>query len=195
MIPNQQRKRAAVIGAGPGGLAAAMLLSGQGYEVDVYEKQPVIGGRSSRLELGDYRFDRGATFLMMPQLIEEMFDIVGRKLSDYVEMKELTPLYALNFGDKVFTPSRNREDTAAQIKELFPGNEDNYLRFMQEEEVKFAKRCHDSSAETGHQQYGLWHPVPLFYRRASALGIYVPIQIPGHVCLGLSGYVYDSIVH
>lgn len=44
MIPNQQRKRAAVIGAGPGGLAAAMLLSGQGYEVDVYEKQPVIGG-------------------------------------------------------------------------------------------------------------------------------------------------------
>ena len=38
MIPNQQRKRAAVIGAGPGGLAAAMLLSGQGYEVDVYEE-------------------------------------------------------------------------------------------------------------------------------------------------------------
>lgn len=76
---------------------------------------------------------------MMPQLIEEMFDVVGRKLSDYVHMKELTPLYALNFGDKVFTPSRNREDTAAQIKELFPGNEDNYLRFMQEEEVKFGK--------------------------------------------------------
>ncbi|MEC0126273.1 NAD(P)-binding protein [Paenibacillus pabuli] len=110
MIPNQQRKRAAVIGAGPGGLAAAMLLSGQGYEVDVYEKQPVIGGRSARLELGEYRFDRGATFLMMPQLIEEMFDVVGRKLSDYVELKELTPLYALNFGDKVFTPSRNREE-------------------------------------------------------------------------------------
>lgn len=161
MIPNQQRKRAAVIGAGPGGLAAAMLLSGQGYEVDVYEKQPVIGGRSARLELGEYRFDRGATFLMMPQLIEEMFDVVGRQLSDYVEMKELTPLYALNFGDKVFKPSRNREDTAAQIKKLFPGNEDNAGRgsevwqsyafaaqtFRQAGRL-FAKRCHDSSAKT-----------------------------------------------
>ncbi|MBE7681705.1 phytoene desaturase family protein [Paenibacillus sp. P13VS] len=139
MISNQQRKRAAIIGAGPGGLAAAMLLSGQGYEVDVYEKQPVIGGRSARLELGEYRFDRGATFLMMPGLLEEMFELVGRKLSDYVELKELTPLYALNFGDKVFTPSRNREDTAAQIKKLFPGNEEHYLRFMQDEEVKFGK--------------------------------------------------------
>ena len=76
---------------------------------------------------------------MMPQLIEEMFDVVGRKLSDYVDMKELTPLYALNFGDKVFTPSRNRENTAAQIKELFPGNEENYLRYMRDEEVKFGK--------------------------------------------------------
>ena len=48
-------------------------------------------------------------------------------------------MYALNFGDKVFTPSRNREDTAAQIKKLFPGNEEHYLRFMQDEEVKFGK--------------------------------------------------------
>lgn len=51
--------KVAVIGAGPGGLAAAMLLAADGYEVDLYEQQAAVGGRSAELTLGDYRFDRG----------------------------------------------------------------------------------------------------------------------------------------
>ncbi|MFP4975436.1 phytoene desaturase family protein [Paenibacillus sp. CN-4] len=131
--------KVAVVGAGPGGLAAAMLLAAGGYRVQVYEKQPVVGGRSGRLELGNYRFDRGATFLMMPQLLKELFELAGRSLSDYVEMKELDPLYSLHFGDLVFSPSTNREDTAEQIAKLFPGDEQGYLRFMKEEENKFSR--------------------------------------------------------
>ncbi|WP_375104225.1 FAD-dependent oxidoreductase [Paenibacillus sp. RS8] len=93
--------RVAVVGGGPGGLAAAMLLAADGYDVAVYEKQEVVGGRSGELRLGDYQFDRGATFLMMPHLLEELFASAGRSLKDYVNLKELDPLYSLHFGETV----------------------------------------------------------------------------------------------
>src|ERR1035441_10806115 len=54
-------RRVAVIGAGPGGLAAAMLLSQRGLKVEVFEKQKVIGGCNAEVVLGDYRFDLGPT--------------------------------------------------------------------------------------------------------------------------------------
>ncbi|WP_322906453.1 phytoene desaturase family protein [Paenibacillus campi] len=139
MKATQSARKAVIVGAGPGGLAAAMLLASHGYEVDVFEKQPVVGGRSGRLEVGEYRFDRGATFLMMPHLIEELFALSGRSLHNYVEMQELTPLYSLHFGDTVFKPSRNREHTAEQIARLFPGNEAGYYRYLEEEDVKLDK--------------------------------------------------------
>lgn len=137
MSKDHSTTRASVIGAGPGGLAAAMLLAAKGYHVDVYEKQPRIGGRSSRLELGEYRFDRGATFLMMPSLLEELFEAAGRSVHDYVDLKRLDPLYALHFGNTVFTPSSDLEQTVAQIEKLFPGNGEGYRRFMHEEQLKF----------------------------------------------------------
>ncbi|MEI7024180.1 phytoene desaturase family protein [Paenibacillus sp. y28] len=127
----------AVIGAGPGGLAAAMELSANGYQVTVYEKQSYIGGRTSRIQLGEYRFDRGPTFFMMPHLLEEMFQAVNRSLYDYVELVELDPLYRLQFGEVHFSPTRSEQEMVERIEALFPGNGQGYLRFMQEEEKKF----------------------------------------------------------
>lgn len=139
MNRNQKPKQAVIIGAGPGGLAAGMLLAGQGYKVDIYEKQSVIGGRSARLTLGDYNFDRGATFLMMPHLLEEIFHKAGRSLYDYVDMQQLDPLYSLHFGDTVFKPSSDEEKTEAEIARVFPGDEQNYRDFMRDEAVKYEK--------------------------------------------------------
>ncbi|NRF91956.1 phytoene desaturase [Paenibacillus frigoriresistens] len=129
--------KVAVIGAGPGGLAAAMELAGRGYQVTVYEKQPYIGGRTSRVQLGEYKFDRGPTFFMMPQLLEEMFQSVNRSLHDYVKLIELDPLYRLQFGDVHFSPTRDEAQMLERIEELFPGNGQGYLRFMKEEGEKF----------------------------------------------------------
>ncbi|ANY69993.1 phytoene desaturase [Paenibacillus sp. BIHB 4019] len=132
-------RHVAVVGAGPGGLAAAMLLAGRGYKVTVLEKQPYIGGRTSLLQVGDFKFDRGPTFFMMPHLLEELFTAVNRKLADYVELLELDPLYRLKFGDSAFEPSRNMEQTHAEIERLFPGDGAGYRRFMRDEELKFGR--------------------------------------------------------
>ncbi|MFC4776397.1 phytoene desaturase family protein [Paenibacillus sp. GCM10023252] len=132
-----RKKKVAVVGGGPGGLAAAMLLSSKGYEVTVLEKQPYVGGRTSALQVGEYRFDRGPTFLMMPQLLEELFQAAGRSLHDYVELKRVDPLYRLQFGDVRFEPSTDRDSMIEQMDRLFPGESEGYLRFMKEEEDKF----------------------------------------------------------
>ncbi|WP_068647286.1 phytoene desaturase family protein [Paenibacillus antarcticus] len=137
MSQGKKRKTVAVVGAGPGGLAAAMLLAAKGYDVQVFEKQDRVGGRSGQLQLGEFRFDRGATFLMMPQILEQLFADVGRSLQKEVEMKELETLYSLHFGDLAFTPSKDVEATASQIARLFPGDEEGYRRYMAEEDIKF----------------------------------------------------------
>ncbi|MEK3838760.1 phytoene desaturase family protein [Paenibacillus sp. FSL R7-0128] len=155
MIRTTATAKVAVIGAGPGGLAAAMLLAAEGYEVDLYEQQAEVGGRSGELKLGDYRFDRGATFLMMPHLLEELFTLAGRSVHDYVSLTPLDPLYSLHFGDTVFTPSTNQDQTAEEIERLFPGNGNGYRRFMAEEADKLER------------------VIPLLQRPFQSLGDYV----------------------
>lgn len=92
----------AIVGAGPGGLAAAMLLAASGARVRVYEAQPHVGGRTSRVSLqgdsGDFRFDLGPTFFLMPYVLDEIFQAANLRLADAVELTRLDPMYRLLLG-------------------------------------------------------------------------------------------------
>lgn len=125
-------KRMIVIGAGPGGLAAAMLLAGKGYQVDVYEKNQQVGGRNAALQLGDFTFDTGPTFLSMIHIVEELFTAVDRDLKDYMEAIELDPMYELIFEDQNLIMTRNYEEMKAQIDKDFEGDGEGYGRFMRD---------------------------------------------------------------
>lgn len=126
----------AVIGAGPGGLASAVLLATQGRRVVVYEAQPSIGGRSGRVEVGGYRFDRGPTFFMMPYVLEEVFAAAGRRLGDFVELRRLNPMYRLLIGQPEGPPIRldatqDIERMVAQLEALKPGDGEGFRRFLE----------------------------------------------------------------
>ena len=58
------------VGAGPGGLTAAMVLAHRGFEVHIFEKEAIPGGRNGYIELNGYRFDIGPTFLMMRHVLD-----------------------------------------------------------------------------------------------------------------------------
>jgi phytoene desaturase len=92
----------AIVGAGPGGLAAAIILAASGASVHVYEAQPIVGGRSRRLTLdgapGQFHFDVGPTFFMMPYVLDEILASAGSKLSERVELQRLDPMYRLLLG-------------------------------------------------------------------------------------------------
>ncbi|MBB5181869.1 phytoene desaturase [Planomicrobium koreense] len=130
------KERMIVIGAGPGGLAAAMLLASKGYKVDVYEKQDRVGGRNAELRLGDFKFDTGPTFLSMIHIVEELFEASGRQLKDYMEAIELDPMYELRFEDQNLIMTRNYEQMRKQIDENFKGDGEGYVRFMKDNAKK-----------------------------------------------------------
>ncbi|MDA7520512.1 FAD-dependent oxidoreductase, partial [bacterium] len=79
------KKDIIIIGAGPGGLTAAMLLAHRGYKVTLLEKEDRVGGRSARIDLGPYSFDTGPTFLHQKFTLDEIFAEVGRKSEDYLD--------------------------------------------------------------------------------------------------------------
>ncbi|MHC5538202.1 phytoene desaturase family protein [Singulisphaera rosea] len=91
--------RVIVIGAGPGGLASAILLAKAGAKVKVLERLPVVGGRTSTLVGDGFSFDLGPTFFLYPRVLEEIFATVGRNLRDEVELIRLDPQYRLVFGE------------------------------------------------------------------------------------------------
>ena len=76
-----------VVGAGPGGLTAAMVLAHRGFAVQVIEKESVPGGRNASIEADGYRFDIGPTFLMMRHVLDGVFQEVDRRIEDYLSQK------------------------------------------------------------------------------------------------------------
>jgi phytoene desaturase len=125
----------AIVGAGPGGLATAMLLAAAGLPVTVYESQPVVGGRTRRLQHGPYSFDCGPTFFMMPYVLEEIFAATGRKLCDYVQLERLDPMYRLIVGQPqgdavVLDAIPDMARMQRQLRGINPADAEAFLRFM-----------------------------------------------------------------
>src|ERR1700761_3384145 len=98
-----------------------MLLAKRGVDVQVFEKQRVVGGRNAEVRLGDYRSDLGPTFLMMKFLLDELFEDANRKLSDYIECKALDPMYKLIFAEKSMHVLADPQAMRAEIERVFPG--------------------------------------------------------------------------
>jgi len=131
-----------IIGAGPGGLSAGMLLASMGYKVKIFEKQVYLGGRNSQINLENYSFDMGPTFFIMKSILEEIFEKTDRKLEDYVKLTEINPMYRLIFGDgKSFNPwsSNHKEEMITEIEKKFPGESSGYLSYLKREEIKCKK--------------------------------------------------------
>ena len=91
-------KRVLVIGAGIGGLSAAIRLQNVGYQVEIYEKNAVPGGKMHRLEFEGHSFDVGPTLVMMPSIYRDIFEIAGRNPDDYIPMSKLNPMYHVYFN-------------------------------------------------------------------------------------------------
>ena len=99
MYDNTNRPRAAIIGTGFGGLAAAIRLSARGFFVTLFEKRDKPGGRAYVLEKDGYKFDMGPTVVTAPHLFEELFQLSGKKMSDHVDLRSVDPFYAVRFDD------------------------------------------------------------------------------------------------
>ncbi|WP_082858663.1 phytoene desaturase family protein [Planctomyces sp. SH-PL62] len=132
-----RKKRVVVIGAGPGGLAASMLLSSAGCSVTVLERRGQVGGRTSTFEADGFRFDLGPTFFLYPRVLESIFAAVGRDLHAEVRMERLDPQYHLVFGaggEMKATPDVERMER--EIARFSPDDAGRLRRFLDDNRVK-----------------------------------------------------------
>ncbi|WP_448203293.1 phytoene desaturase family protein [Azospirillum sp. sgz302134] len=130
-------RRVVIIGAGPGGLASAILLALTGAKVTVLERKPRVGGRSALMETDGFRFDTGPTFFLYPRILEEIFAAAGRRLSDRVELVRLDPLYRLMFeGGGDLRVQADPDRLAAEIDRFAPGDASNLKRFLADNRAK-----------------------------------------------------------
>jgi diapolycopene oxygenase len=98
-MKEQLKMKVAVIGAGMGGIAAAVSLAGAGLAVDVYEKNDRIGGMLNIRKTGGFTFDLGPSVLILPQMLRTLFERVGRNMDDYLSLTELKPHWRNYFED------------------------------------------------------------------------------------------------
>jgi phytoene desaturase len=142
--------RAAVIGSGFGGLAAAIRLQTAGAQVTVYEARDLPGGRAYVYRDGGYTFDAGPTVITAPHCIEELFTEAGRRMADYVELLPVTPFYRLLWSDGTrFNYTGDRDDMTDEIARIAPGDVAGYHRF-----ADYARRVFDKGyTELAHTPF------------------------------------------
>ena len=92
------KRSVVIVGAGPGGLAAALLLAKAGLDVTVVEGKVSVGGRTSTLSKDGSQFDLGPTFFLCPKVLSEIYAVCGYSLNDEVPMTRLDPQYRFVFG-------------------------------------------------------------------------------------------------
>ncbi|WP_018248885.1 phytoene desaturase family protein [Orenia marismortui] len=129
-----------IVGAGPGGLVAGLLLAKEGFQVTIYEQKDRVGGRNSSIQAEGYKFDIGPTFLMMPSLLEEIFAECGRDLHDYVDLELLNPHYKLFFGDgSSLCTSNNIEEMKESISKLSPSDAEGFDSYVKDNNNKISR--------------------------------------------------------
>ena len=135
-----KRKRVGIVGAGPGGLANALLMAQAGADVTLFERAGRVGGRCSAIEAQGFRFDTGPTFFLYPRVLEEIFQSIGRNLWDEVPMTRLDPQYRLEFGagGRIDATSDLRR-MHAEISRIAPQDADSFERYMNENRVKLER--------------------------------------------------------
>lgn len=123
---------AVVIGAGLGGLAAAVRLLEQGYRVTVLERREGLGGRAYQLRDGGYTFDMGPSLITMPWLLEELYALAGTTTADQLALRPLDPFYRIHWTDdaRTFDFNGSHEQMKAQIARFSPADATRYDAFM-----------------------------------------------------------------
>lgn len=129
-----------IVGAGPGGLAAALQLAHAGLKVTILERQNYVGGRTSSIEIDGFRFDRGPTFFLYPRILQEIYASMGRNLMEEIPMKRLDPQYRLVFGSGgQIEATPDLEELQRQVARLSPRDASAIPHFLADNRHKLER--------------------------------------------------------
>lgn len=131
-------KTAAVIGAGIGGIAAAIRLRLKGYEVDIFEKNGFAGGKLSEINADGYRFDAGPSLFTLPMLVDELFLLAGKNPEDYLKYHKLDIICKYFYEDgTVINAYQNVHHFAEELVEKTAVTRKNVDRFLKQSRILY----------------------------------------------------------
>ncbi|CAN0159050.1 unnamed protein product, partial [Chrysoparadoxa australica] len=155
--------RAIVVGAGLGGLAAAMRLGAKGYKVTVIDKLDVPGGRGSAIWQDGHRFDLGPTIVTVPQLYKELWAACGRDFASEVELKPLDPFYEIRWPDGTkFVAQQDTAKMRAEVAKIEPRDVAGFDRFLKDSEKRYWFGFEDLGRRSMHKLWDLIEVLPTF---------------------------------
>lgn len=127
-----------IIGSGFAGLAASSILASGGCHVDVFEKNPGIGGRARQLEKDGFLFDMGPSWYWMPDVYEQYFNLFGKTTSDFYELKKLDPGFTIIFdkNESIDVPA-DFEQLCELFEHIEAGAASHLRNFMDDAEYKY----------------------------------------------------------
>jgi len=160
--------KALVIGAGFGGIAAALRLRAKGYEVSLIDRCGGLGGRAQVFERGGFKHDAGPTVITAPFLFEELFALFGERFEDHVQLVPLTPWYRFHFPDNTqFDYGGTLDETLAEIARIEPADCDGYRRLLAQSEKIFNVGFLQLSAVPFHRFGAMLKQIPALLRLRS----------------------------
>lgn len=120
-----------IIGAGIGGLSAAISLAAHGHAVTICEQNARPGGKMGELALDGFRWDTGPSVITMRSVFEQLFACAGKQFADYVELLPLEPLTRYFYQDgTILNLSRDWSSLAQELEKLDARDVAGYLRFL-----------------------------------------------------------------
>ena len=153
--------KALVLGAGFGGIAAALRLRAKGYSVTVVDRCAAIGGRAQVFERDGFRHDAGPTVITAPFLFEELFELFGEKFSDHVKLVPLTPWYRFQFADgDTFDYGGTLAQTLAEIERIEPRDCAGYKALLAQSKRIFDVGFTELSAQPFHRFMTMVRQIP-----------------------------------
>ncbi len=130
--------KAIVVGGGFGGMASALRLRAKGYDVSLVDQCSRLGGRAQQFIKDGYVYDAGPTVITAPFLFDELFELFGKRLCEYVELVPVEPWYRFVYPDgSHFDYGGTVEQTLDKIREISPQDADGYLALLAQSEKIF----------------------------------------------------------
>jgi phytoene desaturase len=165
--------RAIVIGAGLGGLAAAMRLGAKGYAVTVLDRLDRTGGRGSSITQDGHRFDLGPTIVTVPQVFEGLWAACGRDFNKDVDLRPLDPFYEVRWPDgTTFAACGDDDRMYAEVSKISPSDLNGYKRFLRDSKARYVVGFEGMVAKPMHRMWETIKVLPKFAQLRADRSIY-----------------------
>ena len=166
-------KKIIIIGSGFGGLASAIRLRAKGYDVTLLEKHPDLGGRARVFRKGNFIFDGGPTVITAPYLLEELFLLFNKNISDYVKIVPLDLWYRFVFSNgQTFDYSGDENSMKREVRKFSEKDFDGYNNLVNFTEKIFNKGFSDLSDKPFNDVGFMIKQIPSLLRLKSYKSVY-----------------------